>query len=95
MRILNSVHFFSEAGVAIVVETAEREVIAEQVVPDLVIVPVENGKDARERRPAGAAGAYGRQVFGPRVSPPVAHQDDFYFILVNQSLDLTFEVGAE
>ena len=69
--------------------------VAEEEVPDLVVVPVEDGEDADELRPAGAALADGRELTGPRISAPVAHEDGFDLLLVDQPLDFCLEVGGE
>ena len=63
--------------------------------PDFVIVPVEDWKDTNELRPAGTALTDGREFTGPRISAPVAHQDCFDLLLIDQPLHFGLEVGAE
>ena len=69
--------------------------VGQEEVPNIDVVPVEDWEDPHELWPAGAALTDGLEIVGPRVSAPVAHQDRFNLLFVDQTLNFCLKVRAE
>lgn len=83
MRIFLRVLFLSQACVAVIVEAAILQVVSQEEVPNVDVVPVEDREDPHELRPARTAFTDGLEITGPWVCASVAHQDRFDLLFVD------------
>ena len=85
---------FAQRCIAKIVKVAVAEVICQQEVPDVTILPVEDWEYSSEIGPSSATFANRLKILRIGISSSISHDDCFHVLFVNKPLHFTLEVSG-